>query len=141
MFAAPGGVGTRPNILSLCLQPDEGIHLKFDVKAPDQGMALLQEDMEFHYESAFSGQSIPEAYERLLQDALEGDATLSIRSDRIEEAWRVVAPLLQGPEDGDARRPHAYEPGSPGPEAADALLSQDGRSWHRVCGFHGDADA
>ena len=97
--------------------------------------------MEFHYESAFRDQAIPEAYERLLQDALEGDASLFIRSDHIEEAWRIVDPLLQRWEEHDTQPPQIYEPGSWGPEAADALLSQDGRTWQGVCGFHGDDNA
>ncbi|MFQ5933603.1 MAG: glucose-6-phosphate dehydrogenase, partial [Dehalococcoidia bacterium] len=78
------------NILSLCVQPDEGIHLRVDAKVPDEGMCMQPVDMEFHYESAFKGQAIPEAYERLLQDALEGDSRLFIRNDHIEEAWRIV---------------------------------------------------
>ena len=140
MFAASPGEALNPNLLSLCLQPDEGVHLKFGVKVPDQGMMLRSEDMEFHYESAFRDQAIPEAYERLLHDALEGDASLFIRSDHIEEAWRIADPLLQGMENPDTPPPQPYEPGSWGPDAADALLSQDGHSWQRVCGLHGGAD-
>ncbi|MDA1349663.1 MAG: hypothetical protein O3A47_12500 [Chloroflexi bacterium] len=140
MFASSDGKAVKPNVLSLCLQPDEGIHLRFEVKVPDQGMTHQSKSMEFHYESAFKGQAIPEAYERLLQDALEGDPALFIRSDHIEEGWRIVGPLFQGPDDL-GRRPAIYEPGSWGPEAADALLSQDDRIWNRVCGFHGDAGA
>ena len=124
------------NVLALCLQPDEGAHLKFQAKVPDQGMRLQPVDMEFHYESAFRGQAIPEAYERLLQDALEGDARLFIRSDHIEEAWQIVDPLLEA-WDGPTTSPlHIYEPGSWGPEAADALLAQDGRVWMQACGGH-----
>ena len=79
-----GGTGDLAlNVLSMCLQPDEGAHLKFQVKVPDQGMEMRPADMEFHCESAFTGQAIPEAYERLLQDALEGDASLFIRSDHM----------------------------------------------------------
>jgi len=126
-----------PNVLSLCLQPDEGVHLKFGVKVPDQGMIMRLEDMEFHYESAFKDQAIPEAYERLLQDALEGDASLFIRSDHIEEAWRIVGPLLQGQENPSMPPPQEYEPGSWGPPSAHKLLSQGGHIWQRVCGVHG----
>ena len=140
MFPMSSGEDLTPNILSLCLQPDEGLHLKFEVKAPGQGMTMRSRDMEFHYESAFRDQAIPEAYERLLQDALEGDPSLFIRSDHIEEGWRIVDPLLQGTENG-AQRSQIYEPGSWGPEAADSLLAEDGRTWHRVCGVHGDVDA
>ena len=128
------------NILCLGLQPDEGIHLKFGVKVPDQGMTTRSEDMEFHYESAFKDQPIPEAYERLLQDALEGDASLFIWSDHIEEAWRIVDPLLEEAENPDAPPPPIYEPGSWAPEAANGLLSQSGHRWQRVCGCHGASD-
>ncbi len=66
----------------------------------------------FYYDSAFRDQAIPEAYERLLQDSLEGDASLFIRSDHIEEAWRIVDPLLKGQEAQGITRPQIYEPGS-----------------------------
>ena len=141
LFSLSPGEALNPNVLSLCLQPDEGLHLGFEVKVPDQGMTMRSENMEFHYESAFRDQAIPEAYERLLQDALEGDASLFIRSDHIEEAWRIVDPLLQRWEKYDTQPPQIYEPGSWGPEASDALLSRDGRTWQGVCGFHGDDNA
>ena len=124
------------NVLAVCLQPDEGAHLKLEAKVPDQGLCMQSVDMEFHYDSAFKGQAIPEAYERLLQDALEGDGRLFIRSDHIEEAWRIVDPLLEAP----ALPLHFYEPGSWGPEAAEALLSQDGQAWLQACGGHGGGD-
>ena len=124
------------NVLGLCIQPDEGAHLRLEAKIPDQGMSTRAVDMEFHYESAFAGQAIPEAYERLLQDALDGDARLFIRSDHIEEAWRIVDPLLQSWDGAGLGPPHTYEPGSWGPQAADALLAGDGRTWNRACGIH-----
>ena len=119
----------NPDTLTLRLQPDEGVQLNFQVKVPDQGMTMSPMSMEFHYESAFKDQHIPEAYQRLLQDALEGDASLFIRSDHIEEAWRIVDPLLVAWEDTTTSPLYIYEPGTQGPEAADALLAQDGRSW------------
>ena len=129
-----------PNTLVLRLQPDEGVHLNFQVKVPDQEMTLSPMNMVFHYESAFTDQQIPEAYQRLLQDALEGDASLFIRSDHIEEGWRIVDPLTQAWEDSSSTAPlHIYEPGSTGPDAADALLAQDGRSWLQESGDHGAA--
>ena len=120
-----------PNVLSVCLQPNEGTHLRFQSKVPDQGMAMRPVDMEFRYETAFRDQSIPEAYELLLEDALQGDASLFIRSDHIEEAWRIVEPLLNW---NEIRPPYQYNRGSWGPQAADELLAQDGRSWVLVCG-------
>ena len=96
-------------------------------------MLTEPESTEFHYRSAFKDQAIPEAYERLLHDALEGDASLFIRSDHIEEAWRIVEPLLEGQA---TLRPQTYAEGTWGPEAADDLLSQLGHSWQQVCGVH-----
>jgi glucose-6-phosphate 1-dehydrogenase len=136
MFSESLGRELNPNVLSLCLQPDEGVHLKFEVKAPDQGALMQSKDMQFHYQSAFRDQVIPEAYERLLQDALEGDASLFIRSDHIEEAWSIVGPLLPRTSHQKAP-PELYQPGSWGPPGAADLLSQDGRVWQRVCGMHG----
>jgi glucose-6-phosphate 1-dehydrogenase len=141
VFPMSPGESLGPNILSLCLQPDEGMHLRFQVKVPDEGMNMRPRDMVFHYGSAFKDQAIPEAYERLLQDALEGDPSLFIRSDHIEEGWSVVDPLLERWERREPTQPYVYEPGSLGPDAADALLSGDGRAWNRVCGVHDAAGA
>ena len=140
MFSAEAGEALSPNLLSLRVQPDEGIHLKIGVKIPDQGMMMGPQDLAFYYDSAFQDQAIPEAYERLLQDSLDGDAALFIRSDHIEEAWRIVDPLIQGRERLEILRPELYEPGSWGPEAADNLLDQNGHSWQRVSGSHNGAD-
>lgn len=128
-----------PNILSLCIQPDEGASLRFEAKVPDAGMETRSVDMRFHYKTEFRTQGFPEAYERLLQDALAGDPTLFIRSDQIEESWRVVAPLLDDG-DGPAAPPlRLYEPGSWGPEAASALIIQDSREWLVLCGNREEA--
>ena len=134
----PGSQST-PNILAMCIQPDEGVHLRLEAKVPDQGMKTQTVDMGFHYDSAFEGQAIPEAYERLLWDALEGDSRLFIRSDHTEEAWRVVDPLLAAMEGPAASQLKMYEAGSWGPDEADALLARDGRSWVRACGEHEQA--
>jgi glucose-6-phosphate 1-dehydrogenase len=141
MFSLDPGQDITPNALSLRLQPDEGVHLRFEVKVPDQGLSMRSMDMEFHYESAFKGQSIPEAYERLLEDALAGDASLFIRNDHIEEAWKIVDPVLEAWEEQRLSALHAYAPGSWGPPGAEALLSQDGRSWQRGSGAHRSVDA
>ena len=135
MFATDPSEAPAPNALALCIQPNEGAHLRFEVKVPDQGMRTRSADMAFHYGTEFEGTALPEAYERLLQDALEGDAALFIRADQIEESWRVVEPLL---DDAEGEKPplHRYEPGSWGPDGADALLAKDGRAWLPVCGTH-----
>ena len=136
-FPLPEGTELTPNILALCLQPDEGAHLKFQAKVPDQGMETRSVNMEFHYDEEFHSEPIPEAYELLLEDALEGDTTLFIRSDHIEEAWRIVDPLLQAWESPDSSDVvHEYAPGSWGPEASDRLLAENGWEWLRGCGEH-----
>jgi len=103
---------------------------------PDQGLCLQPVDMEFHYESAFRDQTIPEAYERLLQDVMEGDSRLFIRTDQIEEAWRVVDPLLARWQERGAAGLEPYEVGSWGPAAADEMLRRNVREWLRGCGAH-----
>lgn len=137
MFALSHNQQLPSNILGICVQPDEGMHLKFEVKVPDEDMSVQRQmDMEFHYDSAFGGGAIPEAYELLLEDALEGDASLFIRADHIEEAWRIVDPLIHVWEQHDPSPMPEYAPGSWGPKEADILLAQDGRTWQRACVDH-----
>jgi glucose-6-phosphate 1-dehydrogenase len=122
-----------PNILSMCIQPDEGIHLKFEAKVPDQ-LQTRSVDMEFHYQSSFKGETLPDAYERLLMNAIRGDAALFTRSDSIEAAWRLVDPVIQCWEAApDAPPLSLYRRGSWGPAAADRLLASDGRTWRHAC--------
>ena len=132
VFAANPDDGIPPNVLELRLQPDESIHLGFQVKSPNTDIASIEStDLEFHYTSAFKNSSIPEDYERLLQDALAGDPSLFIRNDHIEEAWKIVDPLIEAWQTLDAQPLYDYAPGSWGPAAADELLLRDGRKWHR----------
>jgi glucose-6-phosphate 1-dehydrogenase len=120
-----------PNTLNICIQPDEGIHLTFNTKLPGAGMRTQTVDMTFQYETDFGG-NLPEAYERLLLDTVQGDASLFARSDEIELSWRVVDPILQGWEMGAA--PLAfYEPNSWGPREADELLAREGAVWMAGC--------
>jgi glucose-6-phosphate 1-dehydrogenase len=94
-------------------------------------------DLEFHYQDAFGGRAIPDAYERLLLDALHGDASLFTRSDEIEQAWSIMDPIISGlATDPDIPPPYIYEPGSWGPDQADKFLALDGRTWLRGCGEH-----
>ena len=126
----------RSNYLALCIQPHEGFHQRFEVKVPGREIQMRPVDMDFHYAKAFEAESVPEAYETLLLNALEGDATLFTRSDGIEAAWRVIDPILQVWQT-DAAPPMArYAPGSWGPEAADDLLAGDGRKWRYSCAEH-----
>jgi glucose-6-phosphate 1-dehydrogenase len=123
-----------PNILSLCLQPDEGIHLRFEAKIPGAGMRTRPVDMEFHYAEDFGAGVLPEAYERLLLDAMQGDASLFSRADEIELAWELIDPILAVWGQPGVLPPAFYEPGSWGPVEADDLMARDGRAWLYGCG-------
>lgn len=134
MFPVPAGTTLQCNRLTLCIQPQEGIRLNFQTKAPDQAMVLRPADLEFLYRTAYPGVAIPEAYERLLQDALQGDAALFMRSDEIERAWEIMDPLLAVTEQQSAPEPETYAVGSEGPASADAFLAGDGRAWQKCSG-------
>ena len=99
-------------MLSLCIQPDEGVHVKFEAKVPDSMQDTRPVDMEFHYKDQFGAQSIPDAYERLLLDVLTGDPSLFPRSDGIDLAWRLIDPILQGWDSPQAPPLYQYDPGS-----------------------------
>ena len=136
MFDFVDDADFTPNILSLCIQPDEGIHLKFEAKVPDK-LETRSVDMEFHYRSSFKGEVLPDAYERLLMNAICSDAALFTRSDGIEAAWRLVDPVIQGWETAaDAPSLSRYERDTWGPAEAEGLLAQDGRLWRSGCGGH-----
>ncbi len=122
-----------PNLLSLCIQPDEGIHLQIEQKVPDSAEETRSVSLDFHYRSSFNDRSIPDAYERLLLDAIQGDASLFTRSDGIEAAWQLVDPVLSGWLSDSAPPVMSYEPGSWGPAEADELLARDGRIWRSGC--------
>ena len=139
MFDMAAGDMFTPNILAICIQPDEGIHLKFETKVPDSGQDTRSVDMEFHYQEAFGGQSLPEAYERLLLDALMGDAALFARKDEIEQAWGLIDPVLAAWQTPDAPPLVPYARKSWGPAEAHELLARDGRVWRLGCS-HDDAD-
>jgi glucose-6-phosphate 1-dehydrogenase len=119
--------GLVPNRLTLRIQPDEGITLKFGAKVPGAARHLASVDMDFTYSTAFGIQS-PEAYERLLADAMLGDSTLFIRRDEVEASWRIVDSII----DGWKQMPNAifpYPAGTWGPKEADELIERDRREW------------
>ncbi len=136
MFPLPPDKQIRPNALSLCLQPDEGIHLRFEAKVPDTVAETRSVDMEFHYADSFGANALPEAYERLLLDALNGDPSLFTRADTIELAWGLIDPILQSLEDPGNPPPVSYAQGSWGPAEAQDFIAQDGRAWDLGCGGH-----
>jgi glucose-6-phosphate 1-dehydrogenase len=116
-----------PNQLVLRIQPDEGITLRIGAKVPGQAFEVRSVSMDFLYGAAFA-QETSDAYERLLLDALLGDPTLFIRTDEVEQAWRIVEPLLTAWGEGDAPLAR-YPAGAWGPKEADRLLDRDGRHW------------
>ena len=127
-----GGRETRglgPNALVLRIQPDEGITLRFGAKVPGQSFRVRSTSMDFSYGAAFLEET-PQAYERLLLDAMVGDPTLFIRADEVEQAWRIVAPILDAWKEPSF--PLAfYEAGTWGPREADRLLDGDGKRWRK----------
>ncbi len=133
MFPMPAGSTLDCNRLSMCIQPDEGIHLSFQSKVPDTETVQLQPaDMEFHFRDYYDGM-LPESYERLLMDALNGDASLFMRSDEIERAWEIMDPLIAAVEQEGAVPPQEYPVGSEGPKCADEFLARTGRKWLSLC--------
>jgi glucose-6-phosphate 1-dehydrogenase len=121
------------NMLSICIQPDEGIHLTIEAKIPDQQIAKSV-DMELHYDNAFEAEDLPDAYERLILDAVNGDPALFIRGDEIESAWQIVDPIIDGWACDPAAPPmQKYAQGSWGPAAADALLEREEHIWRLSC--------
>ena len=128
MFDLPAGKSLEPNRLSLGIQPDEGVHIRFETKVPDRGMELRSSTLEFHFADQEAG-ALPDSYERLLLDALSGDCSLFMREDEIEQAWSIIDPLTRAQEDATAAPPAPYARGSWGPAEAEQLLLRDGRSW------------
>ena len=120
--------GLQPDALILRIQPDEGITLRFGAKVPGHHFRVRTATMEFSYDATFKEES-PEAYERLMLDALIGDPTLFIRADEVEQCWRIVDPIIEHWADHPARIP-LYEAASWGPAEADHMLARDSRSWH-----------
>ncbi len=138
MFARDTDECFAPNVLSLCIQPDEGIHFQFEAKVPGSYQETRSVDMEFHYRSSFGDEPLPDAYERLLLDALNGDAALFTRSDEIETAWKLIDPIIQGWEASDDIPLHTYRPGIMGPDASDDFMARDGRQWREACTHEDD---
>ena len=131
LFHGAGAEGIEPNILSIRIQPNEGISLKFCAKLPGTTMQIRPVEMEFLYGESF-GAAPPTAYETLLLDCMLGDATLFNRADAVDLSWEFVDPILdRWKQDGsDGLAPYAA--GSWGPKEADDLIERDGRQWRRL---------
>jgi glucose-6-phosphate 1-dehydrogenase len=130
LFNRDGGAPLAPNVLVVRIQPDEGISLRFSAKAPGAAGQIQPVKMEFSYGAAF-GQEPPEAYERLLLDAMLGDSTLFTRRDEVEAAWSVIDPIRAGWQRETSAALPTYDAGTWGPDSADAFIRADGREWRR----------
>ncbi|HEY3332158.1 MAG TPA: glucose-6-phosphate dehydrogenase [Capsulimonadaceae bacterium] len=122
--------GVEPNVLTVRIQPDEGISMRLGTKPPGQKLRVVPVDMDFTYGTSF-GQRIHDAYERLIMDAMAGDASLFTRDDEVEAEWAFVTPILEAWEDSECTPVQTYMAGSWGPEAA-SILIRDGnpkRKW------------
>ena len=120
------------NVLVIRIQPDEGISLRIQAKMPGTSFRIEPVKMDFHYGTSF-GKASPEAYERLLLDAMSGDATLFARRDEVEEAWAFIDIIENAwSQKKDAPPLYFYPAGSWGPDEADELLARDGRAWRRL---------
>jgi glucose-6-phosphate 1-dehydrogenase len=128
-FAEIAGDGLRPNVLLIHVQPDEGVSLAIGAKVPGAGMSIRTVHMDFLYGGAFRT-GLPEAYERLILDAMLGDATLFTRADEVDEQWALVDSVVAAWKRDRPSFPN-YEAGAWGPRAADDLIHRDGRSWRR----------
>jgi glucose-6-phosphate 1-dehydrogenase len=128
-FAEVQAEGLRPNVLLIHVQPNEGMSLGIGAKVPGLGMTIRTVHMDFLYGSSFR-EGVPEAYERLILDAMHGDATLFTRADEIEEQWALVDAVVAAWQRDRPPFPN-YAAGSWGPPSGDELLHRDGRSWRR----------
>jgi len=128
-FQAQGSVGVQPNQIILAMQPNEGVSISLGAKIPGSRMRIRPVMMEFLYGTSFLSQS-PEAYERLILDAMRGDATLFTRNDEVEAQWRIIDPILEGWEQDDGPLP-TYPAGSQGPNEAESILAP-GQHWRAI---------
>jgi glucose-6-phosphate 1-dehydrogenase len=129
-FRGSGSVGVQSNQIILTVQPDEGVSVSLGAKIPGPQMRIRPVNMEFRYGTSFVSES-PEAYERLILDAMRGDATLFTRDDEIEAQWRIIDPILTAWHEDISSPIPQYPAGSAGPREADALLA-GGRRWRRL---------
>ncbi|MCP3104453.1 glucose-6-phosphate dehydrogenase [Myxococcus sp. K15C18031901] len=133
LFSGEGATCQRlqPNVLTLRIQPQEGIALSFESKVPGEDVNIAGVTMDFNYAESFQ-KPVPEAYERLLLDCMRGNATLFARQDSVEQAWAYVTPILQALESGVGGPIQSYAKGSTGPQAAAQLTARDGRRWTQL---------
>jgi glucose-6-phosphate 1-dehydrogenase len=120
------------NRLILRIQPNEGIVMNFGMKKPGEGFHIENVSMDFHY-SKLTSEPLPEAYERLLLDVLNGDPTLYARNDAVEACWRYISPILNLWSTDNKIGLYGYNSGTWGPEEANSLFENKNQSWHNPC--------
>jgi glucose-6-phosphate 1-dehydrogenase len=120
------------NLFSMSLQPDEGIHIQFEAKVPDTLADTKSVRMDYHYREEFGSRPLPEAYERLLLDVINGDASLFTRADQTELSWQLIDPILRGWQSPDAPPLSYYDPGEWGPIESNQLLATTGHRWMQI---------
>ena len=118
----------EPNVITIRVQPNEGISMRLGAKPPGQKTVVQPVDMNFTYGTSF-GQRIHDAYERLIMDALLGDPSLFTRDDEVEAEWGLITPVLKNWTDHQPAALSSYAAGSWGPDEADKMLTDTGRSW------------
>jgi glucose-6-phosphate 1-dehydrogenase len=132
LFCFNDDMPNHDNQLIIRIQPDEGILFKFGMKVPGAGFKVQDVNMDFHY-SDLQEQKLPEAYQRLLLDCMNGDATLYSRGDAVEEAWKFVDPVLKYWETNPDDYLHGYPAGTWGPAIADDLIEGENLTWRYPC--------
>jgi glucose-6-phosphate 1-dehydrogenase len=132
MLFTKGPSTVESNRLVIQVQPAEGIQLHFQTKVPDAGMKLRQTDLDYRFSREYRGM-IPDAYERLLLDALEGDASLFARADEVEAAWEICDPILAEWQASADPPLYVYEPGNWGPVESTDWMAAQGRQWFDIC--------
>ncbi len=132
LFAHKGDLSNQQNTLVLRIQPNEGILMKFDMKIPGAGFNTETVNMDFHYDE-LTDVYVPGAYERLILDCMQGDATLYARGDSTEAAWEFIDPILQAWEKDDNIPVYGYPAGTWGPEHADELIEGEHMQWRYPC--------
>ncbi len=131
MFGGNRRVSPEANRLVVQIQPAEGLQLYFQTKVPDQEMSMRQSELDFKFSS--EGEELPDSYQRLLQDALNGDASLFARSDEVEQAWQIIDPIISAWRSPAAPVLNSYEPGLWGPLASEEWMHEQDRTWFDVC--------
>ncbi len=131
LFNAQRDIPLEPNVLSIRVQPEEGLSLRIESKLPGPRVRIYPVEMDFSYREGY-GTPTPEAYERLILDVMAGDATLFMRRDGVEAAWQFVTPILDTWANSRQRYLPEYRAGTWGPLEADRLIEADGREWRTL---------